>query len=400
VTYPSDAITNSHYLSASILPVKTATNPSMGCTDSLASILWVNHFSGREAHTYTAEVLTQLGFKYDTWDVNGPSSGIGNCIGGSNPADQQYRWPATDVNKLLQYSTILWGSGDLQAFTITAQDIPILQSWIQQPGKNRNFWIAGDDVANELMMNNQALNYGNFLGFTCGTQFLRSIWENVPQDTLFPVVKGVSGGPAAGRFMHLNGGCPILNAFDLLTLSTTAQSSGKSGLLLVYPNTFAAATRYATDYNTFSATDSARVVFEGFGFNSIMEGGERLNLVNQVVHNYFKENACYLATGVEDGTGGEAPPVRNTLLQNMPNPFNPETAIHYSVARTGPVAIRIYNVSGALVRTLVNRVQTTGEYVERWNGTDDHGRPLPSGAYFYRLESQGFEDSKKLILLR
>jgi hypothetical protein len=398
-TYPVDAITNQHYLSASILPVKTATNPSMGCTDSLASILFVNRFSGREPQTYMTQSLTSLGYKFDTWEVNGPTSGIGNCLGGSDPADQQYHWPVTDVNKLLQYSTIIWHSGDLSAFTITPQDIQVLQSWVQQTGRNRNFWITGDDVGNELAANGGALNFGNFLGFTCGVTFLRNDWENSPQDTLQPIVRGVNGGVAAGRLMHLNGGCPIVNNFDLLTLSNTA-NSGRSGLLLTYPNTFAAMTRYATDYNTFSNTDSARVAFTGFGFNFIQEGGERLNVAKMIVKDYFKEANCYLASGVEDGSGSDAPSIGNALRQNMPNPFNPETVIRYSVARSGPVAVRIYNVNGALVRTLVDRVQPIGEYVERWNGTDDQGRPLPSGAYFYRMESQGFADSRKLILLR
>jgi len=398
-TYPVDAIANSDYLSASILPVKYPTNLPLGCTDSLASILFVNHNVGREPQPYIAQTLTSLGYKFDTWDVNGPTSGVGNCLGGSPPGDELYHWPVTDVGSLLQYSTIIWNAGDLQAFTITPQDEAVIQSWIQQPGKSRNFWIGGDDVGAELMANNGQLNFGNFVGFTCGVTWLRTDWENAPQDTLHPVVKGVNGGPAAGRFMHLNGDCPILNNFDLLTLSNTA-NSGKSGLLLTYPNSFAAATRYATDYNTFSTTDSARVVWDGFGFNAIEEGGERLNMTKAIVKDYFKEANCYVATGVDEGGGTNAPPVGNALGQNTPNPFNPETAIHYSVARTGPVAIRIYNVNGALVRTLVNKVQTAGDHLERWNGTDDHGRPLPSGAYFYRLESGAFLDSKRLILLR
>jgi hypothetical protein len=398
-TYPVDAITNSHYLSASILPVKTAINIPNGCTDSLASILFVNHFSGREPQTYIANALTSLGIKYDTWDVNGPSSGIGNCLGGSDPGDIQYHWPVTDVGKLLQYSTIIWHSGDLSSFTITPNDQAVIQSWVQQPGKNRNFWITGDDVGFDLMSNSGANNYNSFMGFTCGALWLRNDWENSPQDTLHPVVRGVNGGPAAGRFLHLNGDCPIINQFDLLTLSSTA-STGKSGLLLTYPNSFAAATRYATDYNTFSPTDSARVVFTGFSFNAIEEGGERLQVAKAIVQTYFKEPNCYIATGVEEGGGEQAPPARSSLAQNVPNPFNPETAIHYSVAQSSRVVIRIYNVNGALVRTLVDRVQAPGAYVERWNGTDDNGRPLSSGAYFYRLESQGFQDAKKLILLR
>jgi hypothetical protein len=397
--YPPDAITNQRYRSATILPTKTAINVPLGCVDSLASVLFVNHFVGREPVNYFGSTLTALGMKYDTWEVNGPTSGIGNCIGGSDPADEQYHWPVTDVGKLLQYSTIIWHSGDLQAFTITREDQAVIQSWIQQPGKNRNFWLSGDDVGFDLMANNGANNYNGFMGFTLGALWLRNIWENAPQDSLHPLVKGVNGGPAAGRFMHLNGGCPILNAFDLYVLSTTG-NQGKSGLLLTYPNTFGAAIRYATDYNTFSTTDSARVVLGGFGFNWVEEGGERLNLTKQVVQNYFKEPNCYVAAAVEEGGGEGAPSFRNRLGQNMPNPFNPETAIRYTVARTGPVSIRIYNVTGALVRTLVDRVQVAGDHVARWNGTDDQGRTLPSGAYFYRFEAEGFLDARKLILLK
>src|SRR6185503_17602245 len=73
-TYPVDAVASQHYLSASILPVKYPTNLPLGCTDSLASVLFVNRFSGREPVNLLAQSLTNLGFKYDTWDVNGPTS--------------------------------------------------------------------------------------------------------------------------------------------------------------------------------------------------------------------------------------------------------------------------------------------------------------------------------------
>jgi len=98
---------------------------------------------------------------------------------------------------------------------------------------------------------------------------------------------------------------------------------------------------------------------------------------------------------------GEAPPVPNSLGQNIPNPFNPSTTIRYSVSSAGPVSIRVYNAGGALVRTLVSTAHAPGAYSVRWDGTDDRGRHLGSGVYFYRIESAGgFRDSKKLILLK
>ncbi len=397
--FPADAPTSQTYLSASVLPVESAANPALGCNDLLAHILFVNHFSGREPQPYIASALNSWGYKFDTWDVNGPSSGGGNSLGGSTvPGVPQYYWPMTDVNSLLQYSTIIWNSGNLTSFTISKEDQAVIQSWIQQPGRDRNFWITGDDVAWEL----GALggNYNSFLQFTCGVQLLRNVWENLPKDTLNPIVTGVNGSATAGRRFHVNGNCPMLNDFDLVTLSSQA-GTGKSGIFLSYPNTFAAATRYATKYTGFG-NDSARVAYMGFSFNYIEEGGERLQLAKAIMTGYFKEAACYYASGVEEGSQGEVVPgMRDALEQNAPNPFNPETAIGYSVSRAGRVEIRIYNVAGALVRRLDQRAPAPGRYVARWNGTDDGGRPLSSGVYFYEIQTDGgYRASRKLLMLK
>ena len=394
---PADAPSAQEYFSASVLPLKTATNPSLGCFDSLSTILFVNHFAGREPTPYLADAMRSWGYKFDTWNVNGPSSGIGNSLGGSSPTDLQYHWPVTSVNDLIQYSTIIWHAGDLQSFTITPEDQQVIQSWIQQSGKDRNFWIAGDNVGYELETFPDR-QFNGFLSFTCGVQYLRDIWENVPQDSLHPLVQGVLGGPTAGRQLHLNGGCPLLSNFDLIKTHPSAATSGKTGLLFLYPNNQPAATRFALKYG--GGPDSARAVFMGFSFNAIEEGGERLLTAVNILNGYFGEPACYAATAVEETPASEAPRLRTQLFQNAPNPFNPETVIRYSVAATGPVRIDIFAVSGARVRTLVDRVHDAGDHTARWNGTDDAGRPVGSGAYFYRLRAPGFSAARKLILLK
>jgi len=396
--YPAGAITDQQYLSASVLPLKTATNPTGGCTDSLATILFVNNFSGRETKAYVAESLKGMGYKFDTWDVNAPSSGVGNTLGGSTAGEPVYHWPPTDISKLVQYSTIVWHSGNLNSFTIRPEDQAVIQSWIQQSGKSRNFWISGDNIADDLITRTQEFN--SFLAFTCGVRFFRDLWETLPQDSLLPLVSGVVGGPTAGRSMHVDAGCPQIDDFDLIASSTQAPVNGKAGTLLRYPNNLIAGTRYATKYVSFGS-DSARVAFLGFSFNSIKEGGERLLLTRDIMNTYFKETPCYAASAVEADPVGEAPPVPNSLGQNIPNPFNPSTTIRYSVSSAGPVSIRVYNAGGALVRTLVSTAHAPGAYSVRWDGTDDRGRHLGSGVYFYRIESAGgFRDSKKLILLK
>jgi len=393
---PAKAPQTATYLSAAILPLKSATNPALGCTDSLATVLFVNNNSGRETEASIAKVLTAQGYKFDTWDVNGPTSGAGNTPGGSPAGDPFYFWPGATTNDLLRYSAIIWHAGSLSQFTIGQTDQALIQSWVQQSGKSRNFFLAGDNVAQELIT--LGGDYNSFFGFTVGTRYLRGLWENTPQDTLHPLVTGFAGSPSAGRFMHLNLDCPQIDDPDLVAVSPSALSRGKTGLWLKYPNTFAAGTRFATKYVSFG-TDSARSVFWAFNYNNVEESGERLRAIKDIMLTYFQVPACYFATAIEDEQV-PAPTGVDVLYQNAPNPFNPETVIRYSVAQSGPVNLRIYNVQGALVRTLVNKQHVPGSYRIRWDGTNDFGEHLGSGVYFYRLETRTGADSKKLIMLK
>jgi flagellar hook capping protein FlgD len=394
---PTKAPTTQTYFQAAILPVKTAINPALGCTDSIPQILFVNNNAGRETEATIAKALTAQGYKFDTWDVNGPTTGAGNTPGGSPSGDPFYFWPGATVNDLLRYSTIIWHAGSLSQYTIRQPDMALIQSWIQQAGKNRNLLLIGDNIAWELIV--QGEDYNSFLDFTMGVRYLRNLWENVPQDSLHPVVTGYAGSPTAGRFMHANSDCPFIEDFDLIGTSIGAPSRGKSGNLLKYPNNLAAATRFATKYTAFGP-DSARTALVAFNYNNIEETGERIRLIKDIMTGYFGVPACYYATAVED-PAAEAPPLPNKLYQNAPNPFNPATTIRYSLASAGWATIRVYGVGGALVRTLVDRHHAAGIYTVRWDGKDDGGRRLSSGVYFYRLETaSGESDAKKLLMLK
>jgi len=84
-----------------------------------------------------------------------------------------------------------------------------------------------------------------------------------------------------------------------------------------------------------------------------------------------------------------------SLLQNYPNPFNPSTVIRYTIPETGFVKLKILNILGQEIRTLVNATQTAGEYKITFNAQN-----LSAGVYFYRLETGTFTQTKKLILLK
>jgi hypothetical protein len=87
------------------------------------------------------------------------------------------------------------------------------------------------------------------------------------------------------------------------------------------------------------------------------------------------------------------------LDQNYPNPFNPSTTIHYSLAKSGQVSLRVYNLIGNEVGTLVNGYQEAGVYSVSF-GSSKETFSLSSGVYYYRLEAGSFVSTKKLILVK
>ncbi|MDD1444389.1 T9SS type A sorting domain-containing protein, partial [Dolichospermum sp. ST_sed3] len=84
-----------------------------------------------------------------------------------------------------------------------------------------------------------------------------------------------------------------------------------------------------------------------------------------------------------------------TLSQNYPNPFNPVTSIQYAISSKQFVSLKVYDVLGNGVATLVNEEKPTGEYEVEFDRTD-----LPSGVYFYQLQVGDFVETKKMILLK
>ena len=93
-------------------------------------------------------------------------------------------------------------------------------------------------------------------------------------------------------------------------------------------------------------------------------------------------------------------PLRSVLAANYPNPFNEGTTILYSLADAGPVSLWIYDIDGRQVRELAGGTMPAGTHVVRWDGRDEVGRHLASGAYLYRLHAGGQIEARKMMLLR
>jgi hypothetical protein len=98
-------------------------------------------------------------------------------------------------------------------------------------------------------------------------------------------------------------------------------------------------------------------------------------------------------TGTGD-TKGDVP-TTFSLQQNHPNPFNPSTTIRFSLPRHSHVKLRVYDVSGRLVTTLVDRGMMAGVHSVVWNASG-----LATGVYLYRIQAGGFVQTRKLVLLK
>jgi hypothetical protein len=92
-------------------------------------------------------------------------------------------------------------------------------------------------------------------------------------------------------------------------------------------------------------------------------------------------------------------PRKSLLDQNYPNPFNPSTTIRYSLSKPSQVKLTVYNLIGQKVKMLVDSFQGAGEYLLKWDATDENNDPISSGTYFYKLETENVTFQKKMILI-
>lgn len=136
------------------------------------------------------------------------------------------------------------------------------------------------------------------------------------------------------------------------------------------------------------------------------EPGERLNLTvddmpvaEQVVWQERGERIALQALTTLAKSDAVLPQ-QYSLNQNFPNPFNPQTMISFSLPQSGDVKLEIFNILGERVRTLADGPLTAGSYRYTWDGKDNAGRSTPSGIYLYRLSAEGFESTRKMLLLK
>lgn len=124
-------------------------------------------------------------------------------------------------------------------------------------------------------------------------------------------------------------------------------------------------------------------------YNTVIPDSGRLT-----IEKYLSDKYNIVITGV-DNYQNKSIPESFDLYQNYPNPFNPSTNIKYSIPKSSLISIKVYDIIGNEIKTLVNEEKQIGTYELTWNAAN-----LPSGVYFYRIQAGSFVETKKMILLK
>ena len=139
-----------------------------------------------------------------------------------------------------------------------------------------------------------------------------------------------------------------------------------------------------------------------FYFTVVNIPGTSLNpeLLNVVCSYPSQDSPATVNTTVASADEGSLLPSEYALFQNYPNPFNPSTQITFDVPNSEVVMLRVYNLLGQDVQTLINKSMAPGRYTVEWNGNDMLNNDVASGVYFYELRGESFISRKKMLLIR
>jgi hypothetical protein len=282
----------------------------------------------------------------------------------------------------------------------------MLIDWMNLSEHRCGLWICGDGVAYDLdgLASTPSLT---LMSTWCGVDYVStSYFDETGGRTgggiVYPLVTGEA---ESGIFVHggvpdsfyVEGGCWAINQFDVL------EKSAGGHYALSYP-AYNATNYYAgiSHETTNSAGYDVRTMWFGF---SMMYVRDAVNDVPLIRVHLADDVFTWMAVGCNQPgcdeilTPTDAPSVYR-LAQNYPNPFNPMTTIKFDMKEKGLVALKIYDVAGRLVRTLVDEARDAGAYTIRWDGRNNIGAEVASGIYFYKMETAGFLATKKLVLLR
>jgi hypothetical protein len=148
------------------------------------------------------------------------------------------------------------------------------------------------------------------------------------------------------------------------------------------------------------AADSNNVTLRQAYFNYlIVEEGSNKGMHNPKFSVDVLIRSRNVLTGIVSSSNTEIPGIYS-LSQNYPNPFNPVTNFSFTLPQQSNVVIKVYDITGREIKTLINEQLNAGTYKADWNSTDNSGANVSSGVYFYRITAGNYTETKRMMLIK
>jgi hypothetical protein len=317
------------------------------------------------------------GVDYDVYYGRAPSSGIGSGIS-SRASTNQLGWYDELVYSSAYLTTTTFSNGDWD--NGGEDDITRLENWLDLT--NKDMFITGNGVCFDLNQSGAATV--SFLNNRMGVTFNANTHRDLLGGQLAPRVLATASNPVLATITSwiAFGGCPQLWDFDLVTPSGStrlAQFANASGTPGGYPYSALTLNVLGNGSRIITLTSDLAYV------ESDPNEGAKADATLSARVRLLADVMAYFGKDSRPGNASDVPVAGKFAVRNAPNPFNPITKISYSIKAPGHMTLKVYNVRGELVKTLINgHVEADG--VVEWDGTNSQGGKVSSGVYFAKTQ--------------
>jgi hypothetical protein len=366
------------------------------------------------AYQVVTESLKRLGIQYDFYR-QGYGTSRSNAPIYSQPFDHDGYGGALNHNSptlTRRYKTVIWFFGEFNSYTIADSSQLEIATYLDKDGVNfpdsANIWIMGEDLCEDEANTDPAWEDGLGIQTTNGAFFwttlagLTQLTGGCADDdghgsTTEPYRYYLIGqaGSCLSGITRAQGywDCPVRgHPDDAATVNSATPILKYSDML--------GATQFCTALKRHA--NGSKVVVSFVPLEDLASAQER-DCVTQGILGSAAFNtgiptpkaSCTINTDVPG-----AVPSLFALRQNVPNPFNPSTTIRFDLPDRTKTTLRIYDIAGREICTLLDGTMNAGEHSATWNGRDGSGHEVGSGVYFYRLDAGKNTATRKMVMLR
>jgi hypothetical protein len=313
-----------------------------------------------------------------------------------------------------RYNTVIYFFGEFNSATVVDSTQLEIANYLDKDGvafaDSANLWIIGSDLcedealtdpawtdANGNQTTNAAFFWTNLAGLTAVPGGCINDDGHIAPPTDYKYYLVGQAGTCLSGITKAAGywDCPFRKHPDDGASTSTATS------IMKYADDLAAG-KFAMAYKRH--TSGSKVVTSFVGLDHFSSSQERDCVTQAILGDACfdvgipnPKTSCTINTSVPNDVPSTE---RMVLHQNRPNPFNPITNIKFNLPSKSKATLKIYDIAGREVRTLVDGTLENGEHSITWFGKDNNGRDVTSGVYFYRLDAGKETSTKKMVLLR